>query len=369
MGALAAIDAADSTALTGMTVTTPSGLQIRGNFLSTHGFRGFRDTGIGCRREVLDTVLLERARDAGVHVMEQAKVESLCRDTHGHVTGVIARVAAANVREFRAHVVVAADGLRSTVAHRLGLARRDAWPHRLAIMAHYTGVSQVTSHGEMHVRRDGYFGIARVGHDREAHDDVVNVALVIPAAAMSSALSPTQQLDGWIAANPDLSRRFARSSRVSAVRVTGPFASRARRAWAPGAMLVGDAADFFDPFTGEGIYAALRGGELALPHLVDAVRAYHRDHPTVAVAALRGYEHARRHAFAGKWRVEKLIGLAVSNPWLLDRAARSLADRPEVSDLLVGVTGDFVPPSQLLTPRILLRLLFPPRQPRRPATA
>jgi flavin-dependent dehydrogenase len=221
----------------------------------------------------------------------------------------------------------------------------------------------------MHVRRDGYFGIARVGHDREAHDDVVNVALVIPAAAMSSALSPTQQLDGWIAANPDLSRRFARSSRVSAVRVTGPFASRARRAWAPGAMLVGDAADFFDPFTGEGIYAALRGGELALPHLVDAVRAYHRDHPTVAVAALRGYEHARRHAFAGKWRVEKLIGLAVSNPWLLDRAARSLADRPEVSDLLVGVTGDFVPPSQLLTPRILLRLLFPPRQPRRPATA
>jgi non-specific serine/threonine protein kinase len=56
------------------------------------------------------------------------------------------------------------------------------------------------------------------------------------------------------------------------VRAIGPFAQQARRPWAPGAALVGDAADFFDPFTGEGIYAGLRGGELLAPFAAEAAR-------------------------------------------------------------------------------------------------
>jgi flavin-dependent dehydrogenase len=220
----------------------------------------------------------------------------------------------------------------------------------------------------MHVGHDGYFGIARVGRG-DSPEGIANVALVIPATNLSSDITPADRLDQWIAAHPDLSRRFRAAQRVSRVRVTGPFASRARRAWAPGALLVGDAADFFDPFTGEGIYAALRGGEIALPHLHEAARAYATGHRSRAVRALRGYEQSRTRAFSGKWRVEKLIGLAVSNPWLLDRAARALSDQPEVSDLLIGVTGDFVPPSKLLSPRILLRLLFPPAAPRHTAHA
>jgi geranylgeranyl reductase family protein len=368
MGALHLIDASDSTALTGMTVVTPSGAQIRGNFLSTHGFRGFRDAGIGCRREILDTVLLDQARNAGVRVLEQHKVELVLRSATGQATGVSARDSNGAVHEYRAHVVVAADGLRSTIAHRLNVAHRNAWPNRLAIMAHYTGVQHVTSHGEMHVSHDGYFGIAKVGHGDTA-EGIANIALVIPAAHMSSDVTPTERLDRWIAARPELARRFRAAHRVSRVRVTGPFASRARRAWAPGALLVGDAADFFDPFTGEGIYAALRGGELALPHISDAVDAYATGRPSRATRALRGYEQSRTRAFAGKWRVEKMIGLAVSNPWLLDRAARALSGQPEVSDLLIGVTGDFVPPSKLLSPRILFRLLFPPGAPRHTAHA
>jgi flavin-dependent dehydrogenase len=124
------------------------------------------------------------------------------------------------------------------------------------------------------------------------------------------------------------------------------------RATGDGVALVGDAADFFDPFTGEGIYAALRGAELLAPRL-SAVMA--RGMPRAA--DLAPYDRDRRRAFADKWRIERAIGAVVARPALLDHVAARLARRPDLADLLVGVTGDFVPPLTLARPAIAWRLV------------
>ena len=133
------------------------------------------------------------------------------------------------------------------------------------------------------------------------------------------------------------------AERVSPVVVTGPFGAYSRRAWAPGAALVGDAADFFDPFTGEGIYAALRGGELLADALVAGLRA-----DDGGEAALREYDRARRREFGGKWIVERVIGAVVGSPALINRAAKRLSARKDLADLLIGVTGNFVPASEVV---------------------
>lgn len=347
--------------LTGMVVHAPSGERIHGEFVARHGFRGFRDRGLGVRREILDTVLLARARAAGADVLEGAKVEGLLEDG-GRTVGVRVREAG-TVREIRARVVVGADGLRSTIAHRLGLAHRARWPRRIAFVTHYEGVAGIGSLGEMHVRDDGYVGLADVGEGR------TNVALVVPSDQASEAAGDAAGfLTGWIARDQRLAERFAPATRVSPVRVTGPFASRARRAGAPGALLVGDAADFYDPFTGEGIYAALRGGEIAAPFAHEMARGAawgaRRDRSIIAA-----YTAARHDAFAGKWRVERLIGLAVGSPMLMNHAARVLGRDRDLADLLVGVTGDFVPPSAVLSPRALWRFLRPRDVAREPSPA
>jgi flavin-dependent dehydrogenase len=138
------------------------------------------------------------------------------------------------------------------------------------------------------------------------------------------------------------------------VLVTGPFARWSRRTTAEGALLVGDAADFFDPFTGQGIYAALRGAELAADTLIPALAA---DGPVTA-EALAPYRRARRGAFLGKWTLERLIGLGVGWPALAERVIERLARRPALADLLVGATGNFVPARAALRPGVLARLIF-----------
>jgi flavin-dependent dehydrogenase len=158
-------------------------------------------------------------------------------------------------------------------------------------------------------------------------------------------------MDQWIAGHPTLAARFASATRISPVRATGPFAARVRRAWAPGAALVGDAADFLDPFTGEGIYAALRGGELAAPFLLQALH-------TPDDAPLLAYDRARIAEFSRKWTVERIIAGVVAAPVLMNHAARALARRTDLADLLIGVVGDFVPAREVLRFRYIAQLLF-----------
>lgn len=351
MGALELVEAAGAAQLAGMVVRAPSGVEIRGEFAAEHGFRGFRDRGLALRRRTLDTILLDRARAAGVRVEEGVRVTDLIHDAGGRVIGVRRTEPDGWASPRHARVVIGADGLRSLVANRLGVSRSSRWPRRIAMVTHYRGLQDVGDVGEMHVEREGYLGLADVGNGE------TNVALVVPAEqGRAIAANRDLFLDRWIASRPQLAPRFAGAKRVSPIRVTGPFASRVRRAWAPGAALVGDAADFFDPFTGEGMYAGLRGGELLAPFVLEALAA---DSPHAADVALAAYDPARRTEFGGKWLVEKLVGAAVSSPALLNHLARTLARRKDMADLLVGVAGDFVPPRELLRPGFVLGLLLP----------
>ena len=123
MCALAPLEQGGAASLTGMVVHAPSGDRIHGEFVARHGFRGFRDRGLGVRREVLDTLLIERARAAGVCVLEDAKVEGVALDASGAVCGVEVRTEH-GMRTMRASLVIGADGLRSIVSRRLELAHQ-----------------------------------------------------------------------------------------------------------------------------------------------------------------------------------------------------------------------------------------------------
>ena len=350
MGVLEEIEAAGAAQLAGMTMRAPDGTMFHAEFAGVKGFAAYRNRGLALRRTVLDEILLRRARAAGARVEEGARVTDVLRDSTGGANGVAAVVTGGETRNFRSRIVVGADGLRSVVGRRLGLVRVRRWPKRVGLVSHYRGIAGMRGMGEMHVDGEGYLGLAEVGHG------VTNVAIVLP---MSRAAKVSGDRDGflkqWIASRPHLAARFAAAEQVTAVRATGPFNSVAARAYAPGAALVGDAADFFDPFTGEGVYAALRGGEILAPFVAEALQR-----SDDGVEALRAYDAARLKEFGGKWKLERIVGMAIAFPTLMNHAARALATRKDMADLLVGVAGDFVPAEVVLNPRFLFDLFLSP---------
>jgi flavin-dependent dehydrogenase len=201
----------------------------------------------------------------------------------------------------------------------------------------------------MFVEKEGYFGIADVGNG------ISNVAVVVPATrAAEIAADRSEFFDQWISERPHLAERFTTAVRIEPVRATGPFASFSKRAWTHGAALVGDAADFFDPFTGEGIFAAMRGAELLAESVGEGVNSSPRE----LDAALQNYAAKRNAVFRGKWKIERLVGAVIAAPWIFNRFALSLQRHRDMADLLVGVAGDFVPTREVFRPRFMMNLLL-----------
>lgn len=337
LGVVPALEAAGAAPLEGTVVTAARGNRLHGRF-ALAGPAPFRPTGLSVSRRVLDHLLLQAARASGVTVLERTAVEDLVYD-RGAVAGAVVRRGDGSRGVLRARLTVGADGLRSIVARRLG-GRRHGRPRRVAFVTHVDGVAGMSRSAELHVGRRAYVGLNPIGGGR------TNVALVVGAELARTARSGAEAflMDG-LRRFPGVYERVAAGTRAGAVLATGPFAAWSGRVVADGAALVGDAADFFDPFTGEGIYSALRGGELLADHVAQLLDA---SSPSLGDDALREYDRARRREFGGKWIVERVIGAVVASPRLINRAARRLSRRKDLADLLIGVTGNFVPPREVI---------------------
>jgi menaquinone-9 beta-reductase len=334
LGVLDALEAHGTTPLTGNSVVGAHGSAMHGRF-DRAGGAPYRATGLALPRRLLDATLVRAAVEAGAALHERHAVVGVARDRGAMQVAVRTPE---GTRTITARVVVGADGLRSVVARRVGLARRS-WLSRTAFVAHVAGVRGLADHAEMHVGRAGYVGLNPLG------GDVANVALVVPTARAAEAAGDAagfffRTLETF----PGVRGRVAASRVVREVLVTGPFDAMSRRSADDGVVLVGDAADFFDPFTGEGICSALRGGRLAAEVLDHALR---QPGPLDA-DRLAAYRRLRRDTFGSKWIVERLIGYAMLAPRLFD-ASLAVLEATGRSHRMVGVTGGFLPVKALLT--------------------
>ncbi len=338
LGAHARIAALRPWPLLGMALTSPDGTVFEGRY------RGAPQAGFALRRRGLDHALLDAARSSGVDVRDGTRVCGLFLE-NGIVGGVVAEGGSSG-RVIRSRLVVGADGRRSVVARHLGLLHEHASLRRFAVRGYWEGMDGLRELGEMHVSRGGYCGVAPL-----APQDA-NVAFVVDQREMRQAAGDLagfyrRALSRW----PRVAERLHRARLVGPPRAVGPLALEARRLYAPGALLVGDAGGFLDPFTGEGVTLALRTAEIATPFADAFLRSGDAE-------ALRRYDQARGAATRDKFRVNRILLRIVAWPALANRVARKLRRRPDLADRLVGIAGDFVPARTALDARFVMQLLL-----------
>ncbi|MEP6638544.1 MAG: hypothetical protein ABJC39_04275, partial [Chloroflexota bacterium] len=138
---------------------------------------------------------------------------------------------------------------------------------------------------------------------------------------------------------------------TDAVAGAWPLGHRVTRRSGPGWLLVGDAAGFLDPFTGEGLHRALVAAELAAA----AIGARERGR----AGAFDAYGRAMQRRFLAKDAVSWLVQAFLGHPALFEYAARRVAARPGVRATMGLVMGDLVPAGRALDPRFLGALLAP----------
>ncbi|HYH81636.1 MAG TPA: NAD(P)/FAD-dependent oxidoreductase [Longimicrobium sp.] len=322
-------------------VTAAAPARLDGWRIGAHGGDGFEGCfaegvhGIGIPRETLDHILLRHAVSRGAEARTGVRVVDVLRDACGGVTGVRAQ-GEGGEREIGARLVVGADGLRSVVLRRLELLGRRPLLRKVALTAHVHGFDGSAGRGEVRVTgRLACIGIAAVG------EGLANVTVVVPGERSKEVGGdPGAFFDRALATHG-----FSALRRVDEVLATGPFDCPVRSAVADGALLVGDAAGYYDPFTGQGIYRALRGAELAAKTADAALRA-----GDTSARALAPYERARRRAFGPGERMQHLVEAFVSRPALLGAVARRFTARPRLADAVIRVTGDVAPVGSLFTP-------------------
>jgi flavin-dependent dehydrogenase len=336
LGVLKALDAAGAAALTGMRITAPDGTVLEGRYRSRGPWHPYRGHALAVPRAVLDAALVDRVRALPVDLREGVRVTDLVCEGD-RVVGVEARAADGEPYVVRAPLVVGADGRASVVAHRLG-GRRPHRLRRMALVTYARGIAGCADVGEIFVDPPDYAILNPLAPDR------VNVSLVVP---LEHVAPWTTRLECFFAARvkqlPHLARRLDGAEPIAAVQAMGPLAYRVAPPGHGGVLLVGDAAGFYDPLTGEGIFRALRAAELAAE---TAARAFRQG--DWSAATLAAYERARRAAFAGKTRVTRALQVVVGRRRLANLVAGLLARRPDLLDLLLGVIGDYVPSRALL---------------------
>ncbi len=318
----------------------------------------FPDYGLTRTRYDFDALLVDKAIEAGADVRTNHNVTGPLLDDGGRVTGVAAEIspptangrpapaADRETREFRAPIVIAADGVSGRFPLAMGLAKREDRPLGVAVRRYYRSETRhdddyLESWLELRSKEGGDTLLPGYGWIFGLGDGRVNVGLgVLNSSSAFGSTDYRAMLLSWMAGTPDEWGMNDEANADGPIRGAAlPMGFNRVPHYTRGVMLVGDCGGMVNPFNGEGIAYAMESGELAAEVAVQALaRAPGRDREL----ALHQYPAELKLRYGGYYRLGGWFVKAIGHPQVMRLATRHGLPHPTlmrfVHKLLANLT-------------------------------
>ena len=223
-----------------------------------------------------DETLARTAQQAGARLLEGVTVTGPVLDEGGRIIGVQARATGQPddiERQYRARVVVAADGNSSRLSLAMGLGKRDDRPLGVAVRTYYTSPRHQDDYLESWLDLwDGDRLLPGYGWIFGMGDGTSNVGLgMLNTSASFKNVDYRDLLRRWLAGMP-AEWGYTEENRTEPVRGAAlPMGFNRTPHYSRGLLLAGDAGGMVNPFNGEGIAYAMETGEMAAQVIAQAL--------------------------------------------------------------------------------------------------
>ena len=313
----------------------------------------FPDYGLVRTRMDFDEIVVRQAQKAGARLHERTNVTGPVLDGQGAIVGVTARTTEPDGSrgpevEYRAPLVVAADGNSTRLSLAMGLRKRDDRPMGVAVRTYYTSPRSdddwLESWLELWQEHEGggrsllpgYGWIFGVG------DGTVNVGLgILNSSSAFGRVDYRDLLTSWVESTPE-EWGLREANRTQPVRGAAlPMGFNRTPHYTRGLLLVGDAGGMVNPFNGEGIAYAMESGRMAAEVIVQAAG---RETAGSRERALQAYPLALKDTYGGYYTLGRVFVKLIGNPSVMKVATRHGLPHPTLMRFTLKLLANLTDP-------------------------
>ena len=310
--------------------------------------------GLARTRMSLDHTLADHARAAGAKLLERTQVTGpLLDERTGRVVGVTARPVddagrrAGDAVEYRAPVVIAADGVSARLGLSLGLEKRMDRPMGVAVRTYFRTPRHDDAWMESHLELwDGAPGRSNLmpgyGWIFALGDGTANVGLGSVASTPNATKVDYRDLFARWMANAPAEWEFTPENQLGPVQGAAlPMGFNRTPLYTRGLLLVGDSGGMVSPFNGEGIAYALQAGRVAADAVV---QAHARTTAGAAERSLQTYAQRMREDLGGFYTLGRYFVRLIERPEVMRLCTRYGLPRPLVMRFTLKLLSDCYEP-------------------------
>ena len=309
----------------------------------------FPNYGLTRTRMDFDELLAGRAVEAGAKLLTNHTVTGPVVSAEHRVVGVKAQVGAGKEPvEYRAKLVIAADGVSGRFPLAMGIGKREDRPIGVAVRRYYHSPAK---HDDDYLEswlelrsRDGDTLLPGYGWIFGMGDGRVNVGLgVLNSSAAFGKTNYRAMLTDWLATTPPEWGMTDEANADGPIQGAAlPMGFNRTPHYLRGVLLVGDSGGMVNPFNGEGIAYAMESGELAADVVVQALA---RPEGPARERALHAYPAALRARYGGYYRLGGWFVKIIGQPKLMRFATQHGMPHPTLMKFVLKLLANLTDPN------------------------